>query len=143
MTDREAAARDWLMRNEWRREEIHSMELQLIEMREAVNATVKPPNEVNVQTQPRNVQADKIADIVDFEERIQQKRDYYNQLEAKTIETIGKVDTSKEIILLYRYVYHREWKYIAHRLHYSLPYLYEMHRKALNAIYPYIDFTED
>lgn len=141
MTDREAAARDWLNRHSWRLDEIKGLELQLEEMRAAINKTVKPPKEVSVQTQPRNVQDEKISEIVDFEKRIQSKRDEYNLLQKTTIDTINRLDPSKRIILLYRYIYHRSWRYISGKLHYTESYCFELHVKALNSIYPLIDFS--
>ena len=143
MTDKEAQARDWLKRNDFRLEEIKAMEMELEEMRAAINQTVKPPKDVNVQTQPRNVQDERIAELVDFEKKIQEKRDYYNMLEKTTVDTINRLEPGKRIILLYRYVYHRPWKYIAAKMHYTENYCFEMHLRALRSIYSLIDFTAE
>lgn len=143
MTDKESAAKDWLTRNDWRRNEIRSLELQLEEMRAAVAKMVSPPEEVRVQTQPKNNAAEKIAEIVDFEKQIEVKRAYYKLLEKTTVDTINRLDPTKRILLLYRYVYHRPWKYIARKMHYTEIYCYELHVKALNSIYPLIDFTAE
>ena len=144
MTDREAAAKDWLQRNEFRWNEIKSLELRLEEMRDQVNKSVAEPKEICVQTQPRNVQAEKIADIVDFEKKIVDLRKRYELLEKTTVETIEKLrDPVKVNILLFRYVYHRSWSYIAGKMHYKESYIYALHHKALNSLYPLIDFTAD
>ena len=144
MTDREAAAKDWLQRNEFRWNEIKSLELRLEEMRDQVNKSVAAPKEICVQTQPRNVQAEKIADIVDFEKKIVDLRKRYELLEQTTVETINKLrDPVKENILLFRYVYHRSWSYIAGKMHYKESYIYALHSNALNSLYPLIDFTAD
>lgn len=144
MTDREAAAKDWLSRNEFRWNEIKSLELRLEEMRDQVNKSVAEPKEICVQTQPRNVQAEKIADIVDFEKKIVDLRKHYELLEKTTVETIEKLrDPVKVNILLFRYVYHRSWSYIAGKMHYKESYIYALHHKALNSLYPLIDFTAD
>ena len=144
MTDREAAAKDWLQRNEFRWNEIKSLELRLEEMRDQMNKSVAAPKEICVQTQPRNVQAEKIADIVDFEKKIVDLRKRYELLEQTTVETINKLrDPVKENILLFRYVYHRSWSYIAGKMHYKESYIYARHSKALNSLYPLIDFTAD
>ena len=144
MTDREAAAKDWLQRNEFRWNEIKSLELRLEEMRDQVNKSVAAPKEICVQTQPRNVQAEKIADIVDFEKKIVDLRKRYELLEQTTVETINKLrDPVKENILLFRYVYHRSWSYIAGKMHYKESYIYALHSKALNSLYPLIDFTAE
>lgn len=144
MTDREAAAKDWLSRNEFRWNEIKSLELRLEEMRDQVNKSVAAPKEVCVQTQPRNVQAEKIADIVDFEKKITDMKTRYELLEQTTVDTIEKLkDPVKQNILLFRYVYHRSWSYIADKMHYKESYIFALHLKALNSIYPLIDFTAD
>ena len=144
MTDREAAAKDWLQRNESRWNEIKSLELRLEEMRDQVNKSVAAPKEICVQTQPRNVQAEKIADIVDFEKKINDMKVRYELLEKVTVETIEKLrDPVKENILIFRYVYHRSWSYIAGKMHYKESYIYALHSKALNSLYPLIDFTAD
>ena len=144
MTDREAASKDWLQRNEFRWNEIKSLELRLEEMRDQVNKSVAAPKEICVQTQPRNVQAEKIADIVDFEKKIVDLRKRYELLEQTTVETINKLrDPVKENILLFRYVYHRSWSYIAGKMHYKESYIYALHSKALNSLYPLIDFTAE
>ena len=92
MTDRQAAAKDWLTRNEFRLNEIKSLELRLEEMRDQVNKSVAAPKEICVQTQPRNVQAEKIADIVDFEKKIDDMKVRYELLEKVTVETIEKLN---------------------------------------------------
>ena len=144
MTDREAAAKDWLQRNESRWNEIKSLELRLEEMRDQVNKSVAAPKEICVQTQPRNVQAEKIADIVDFEKKIDDIKVRYELLEKVTVETIEKLrDPVKENILIFRYVYHRSWSYIAGKMHYKESYIFALHQKALNSLYPLIDFTAD
>lgn len=144
MTDREAAAKDWLSRNEFRWNEIKSLELRLEEMRDQVNKSVAEPKEICVQTQPRNVQAEKIADIVDFEKKIVDLRKRYELLEKTTVETIEKLrDPVKVNILLFRYVYHRSWSYIAGKMHYKESYIYALHQKALNSIYPLIEWSAD
>jgi len=144
MTDREAASKDWLSRNEFRWNEIKSLELRLEEMRDQVNRSVAEPKEICVQTQPRNVQAEKIADIVDFEKKIAEMKKRYELLEQTTVRTIGKLkDPVKENILIFRYVYHRSWSYIAGKMHYKESYIYALHLKALNSLYPLIDFTAE
>ena len=144
MTDREAAAKDWLQRNESRWNEIKSLEVRLEEMRDQVNKSVAAPKEICVQTQPRNVQAEKIADIVDFEKKIDDMKVRYELLEKVTVETIEKLrDPVKENILIFRYVYHRSWSYIASKMHYKESYIFALHQKALNSLYPLIDFTAD
>lgn len=144
MTDREAAAKDWLNRNLFRWEEIRALELRLEEMRSNVNRSVAAPKEVCVQTQPRNVQAEKIADIVDFEAKIVEKKRYYYLLEKTTVNTIEKMrDPTAQNILIFRYVYRRSWRYIAGKMHYKEAYIYQLHLKALNKLYPLIDFTAD
>ena len=143
MTDREAAAKEWLNRNEELREEIRVLEMRLEEMRASVNKSVGAPEEIKVQTQPQNNQAEKIADIVDFEKKIDEKRLYYKLLEEKTIETIDRLrDPNKRILLHLRYVHRRSWKYIADKMHLTEAYIYEFHRKALNSLYSVIDWRQ-
>lgn len=141
MTDREAAAKEWLLRNEPVREEIRSLELRLEEMRAAVNKSVGAIQDVKVQTQPQNKQAEKIAEIVDFAEKVQKKREYYQFLEEKTISTIEKIrDPNKRTLLFLRYVYRRSWRHIAAKMHLTESYVYEFHRKALSTLYGVIEW---
>ena len=144
MTDKEAAARDWLNRNEPRRDEIRSLELQLEEMRDRVNKSVGVPKDVVVQTQPRNNQDERIAEIVDFEKKIIEKRYHFELLEQVTKDTIERMNNpTMRMILIYRYLYRRSWRYIAEKMHYKEGYIFELHVKALNAIYPLIDWSAD
>ena len=144
MTDREAAAKEWLNRNEELREEIHVLELRLEEMRASVNKSVGAPEEIKVQTQPQNNQAEKIADIVDFEKKIDAKREYYRMLEQTTIDTIDRMrDPNKRILLYLRYVSRRSWRYIADKMHLTESYVYEFHRKALSSLYSVIEWGKD
>lgn len=144
MTDREAAAKDWLNRNEELREEIRVLEMRLEEMRASVNKSVGAPEEVKVQTQPQNNQAEKIAEIVDFEKKIDEKRKYYYMLEKKTVEVIDRMrDPNKRILLYFRYVNRRSWKYIAEKMHLTESYVYEFHRKALSSLYTVIEWGID
>lgn len=143
MTDKEAAARDWLNRNKWRLDEIKELELKLELMRDNVNKSVSPPQEVKVQTQPRNKQAEKIAEIVDFEKQIEEKRRYYTALQEISVDTICKLrDPTKKVILIYRYIIGEPWKEIAKKTHYTENYCFEMHLRALADLYQYIDFTQ-
>ena len=144
MTDREAAARDWLCRNDWRRDEIRGMILQLEEMRASVNKSVATIQDVKVQTQPKNVQDEKIADIVEFEKKIKEKQDYLNALDESTIKTIEKLkDPTRKIILMYRHIYSRGWGYIAEKLHYTKSYCHAIYYKALDSIYTEIDWSAE
>lgn len=144
MTDKQAAAKEWLNRNEPLRDEIRAMELRIAEMRAAVNNVVTVPKEVSVQTQPKNIQAEKIAEICDFDNKIKAKRLRFEMLQNKTTKTIDQLnDPVKGMILMYRYIYRRSWRYIADKMHYKESYIYEMHLKALTAIYPFIDWAGD
>ena len=144
MTDKQAAAKQWLTRNEPLRDEIRAMELKIQEMRAAVNNVVTVPKEVSVQTQPKNMNAEKIAEICDFDEKIRVKRLRFEMLQDNTAKTIDKLnDPVKGMILHYRYIYRRSWRYIAAQMHYKESYIYEMHLKALTAIYPFIDWAGD
>lgn len=144
MTDREAAARQWIQRHDYLRDEITSLELRLEEMRDQVNKSVAPPKEIIVQTQPRNVQAEKIAEIVDFEKKINEKKRQYQELEKTTIRTIERMnDPVCENILIFRYCYRRSWKYIADKLHYRESYIFSLHSKALEKVYPLIDWAAE
>lgn len=144
MTDKEAAARQWIQRHDYLRDEITSLELRLEEMRDQVNKSVAPPKEIVVQTQPRNVQAEKIAEIVDFEKKINEKKRQYQELEKTTIRTIERMnDPVCENILIFRYCYRRSWKYIADKLHYRESYIFALHSKALEKVYPLIDWAAE
>ena len=102
------------------------------------------PKEIIVQTQPRNVQAEKIAEIVDFEKKINEKKRQYQELEKTTIRTIERMnDPVCENILIFRYCYRRSWKYIADKLHYRESYIFALHSKALEKVYPLIDWAAE
>lgn len=144
MTDREAAARDWLSRNDFRRNEIRALRLQLEEMRASVSKTTATIQEVKVQTQPRNAQDEKIADIVEFEKKIKEKEKILEALDETTIRTIERMkDPTRKIILLYRHIYMRGWGYIAEKLHYTTSYCHAIYYKALDGIYPLIEWSAE
>lgn len=144
MTDKEAAARDWLQRHDYLYQEIRSLELRLEEMRDQVNKSVSPPKDVVIQTQPKNLQAEKIAEIVDFEKKIEEKKELYKELEKKTISTIEKMnDPVMENILIFRYCYRRSWRYIAEKLYYRESYIFALHSKALEKVYQFIDWSAE
>lgn len=143
MTDKEAAARDWLNRNKWREDEIKELELKLEIMRDNVNKTISPPQEIKVQTQPRNKRGEQIAEIVDFEKQIEEKRRYYAALQDESVKTICRLrDATKKTILVYRYIIGLSWKEISKKTHYTESYLYDMHLRALADLYQYIDFSQ-
>lgn len=142
MTDKQAAARDWLQRNQWRKDEIRAMRAKLEAMRESVAKVVAVPNDVKVQTQPGNRSEKAICEIVDFEKEIDDRARYFQELDRMTLVTIGKLNNAQYVYLLTsRYLLEKTWKEIAGELHYTENYCYELHLKALDNIYSYIDFS--
>ena len=144
MTDKQAASKDWLNRNEPLREEIRAMELRIEEMRDQVNKTTQIPKEISVQTQPKNAAAERIAEICDFEKKIAATREQFLLCQKTTTSTIERLnDPIKSRILIYRYIYRRSWRYIAGKMHYKEGYIYELHLKALTALFPFIDWSAE
>lgn len=142
MTDKQAAARDWLQRNDWRADEIHDMQLKIEVMRESVAKSVNVPQENKVQTQPGNSTERMLAEIIDFEKEIENKRLYLAELQRASVDTISKMrDPIKKTLLVYRYIIRKHWREIARELHYTENYCFELHLRALDELYPFIDFS--
>lgn len=143
MTDKQAAAKDWLNRNKGRHDELRAYRLKLEEMRSNASKLVSVPQENKVQTQPNPKHGEIVlVSVLDFERQLQNKIDMLEASDMQTVKTIEKLEVPKErTVLLYRYVCFRSWEYIARRMRYTPNYCQEIHLQALEHIAPLIDYT--
>lgn len=72
--------------------------------------------------------------MVSVEELMQGAIDEYNALALEIAEACEDIDVTLKTIILLRYVKGDSWEQIADQLHYSIAYIYELHRKALDAV---------
>lgn len=143
MTDKAAAAKEWLNRNEDTRIEIHGLLLKLEEMRQAASRLVASVDDNKVQTQPDPRRTEnKILRIVEFEEKICSMRVKLEASDMVTLETIKRLPNAKERqVLMYRYYNGLPWGSIACILNYTENYCFELHRDGLEHIADLIDYT--
>lgn len=143
MTDKQAAARDWLNRNKGKHDEIRAYRLKLEDIRSHASVLVNPPKENKVQTQPDPKRGEKaIISAITFEDQIKQKETQLHLSEVETEKVIAKLPNSKErTVLIYRYLCFKSWEYIARQLHFSIGHCHKIHLEALDHIADLIDYT--
>ena len=143
MTDKQAAARDWLNRNKGKHDEIMAYRLKLEDMRGRASALVNVPKENKVQTQPDPKRGEKsIIAAMAFEQQIKNKEDILQLSDLETEKVIAQLPNSKErTVLIYRYLCYQSWEYIAKAMHFSESYCKEIHMNALENIAPLINYT--
>ena len=145
MTDKQAAAKEWLNRNFQELEEIRALELKLSTMRENVGNLTAQASEVKVQKQPNpHAVENSIISLVAFSETIENKKARLFASEQITMNTILKLEglTLEKTVLIYRYLCCLPWKEIAAKMNYTENYLHEIHMRALTAIADKIDYTQ-
>ena len=143
MTDKQAAAKDWLNRNFNAYEEVRALKMKLREMRAGAGNLTSRAEEVKVQKQP-NPKAieNEILAIVEFANIIQQKEKTIFASDLETARVINELSEVKEkTILIYRYLCFLPWEQIAKRMNFSVNYCQELHMRALDHIYEHINFT--
>lgn len=143
MTEKQAAAKNWLNRNYNLHEEIRALKLKLDEMRESANQITGKVEEVRVQTQPDPKSGEsRILSIVEFSQEVESRAEKLRQSDIETMHVIIKLEDVKErMILIYRYLLYKSWSYISKRLNYSESYCHEIHSAALTKIADLIDYT--
>lgn len=143
MTDKQAAARDWLNRNKGKHDEIRAYRLKLEEIRDRASALIHVPQEIKVQTQPDPKRGEKsIIAALEFEKQVKVKEDMLQLSDLETEKVIAQLTDSKErTVLIYRYLCYKSWEYIARHMHFSVNYCQEIHMNALEHIAPLINYT--
>lgn len=143
MTDKQAAARDWLNRNKGRHDEIKAYRLKLEDMRGRASVLVNSPQENKVQTQPDPKRGEKaILAALAFEDQIKQKELQLQMSDLESEKVIARLANGKErTILIYRYLCFKSWEYIARQMHFTVNYCQRIHMDALDHIAPLIDYT--
>ena len=114
MTDKAAAAKDWLNRNYSKHEEIQALRMKLEDMRAGSVKAVSVPEADKVQTQPDPKSGENyILAIVTFEEMVSQKERQLRLSDLETARTIDLVpDPIQRAILIYRYLSYQHWNHI-------------------------------
>lgn len=143
MTDKQAAARDWLNRNKGKHDEMQAYRMKLDDLRSRANTLIAGANENKVQTQPDPKRGEKyILAAMSFEKQLKQKEQLLQLSELETEKVISKLPNSKErTVLIYRYLCYKSWSYIAKQMHFAANYCQEIHMDALEHIAPLIDYT--
>lgn len=143
MTDKAAAAKDWLNRNYSKHEEIQALRMKLEDMRAGSVKAVSVPEADKVQTQPDPKSGENyILAIVTFEEMVSQKERQLHLSDLETARTIDLVpDPIQRAILIYRYLSYQHWNHISKVMGYSEGHLFKLHEDALEAIADKINYT--
>ena len=142
MTDKQAQAKDWLNRNQWKHDEIRALYLKLEDMRAGSVKAVSADAD-KVQTQPNPKRGENfILAIVSFEEMIKQKERQMHLSDLETARTIDKLTDARErTILILRYLSYLSWPVIAKRMSYSEKTCMRCHEDALEHIADLINYT--
>lgn len=143
MTDKQAAAKDWLNRNFNAYKEVRALKLKLREMRAGAGNLTSRAEEVKVQKQPNpKAYENEIISIIEFAKLIDEKEKRIFASDLETANTINKLEDVKEkTILIYRYLCFLPWEQIANRMNFSVNYCQELHMRALDHVYEQINFT--
>lgn len=143
MTDKQAAARDWLNRNQFKHDEIRALYLKLEDMRSGSLKAVSVSDADKVQKQPDPKRGEYfILSIVEFEELIKKKENQVHLSDMETARTIDKLPEARErTILILRYLNYLSWPLIAKRLAYSEKTCQRIHEDALEHIADLINYT--
>lgn len=143
MTDKQAAAKDWLNRNQYKHDEIRALYLKLEDMRSGSVKAVSIPDADKVQTQPNPKRGENfILSIVSFEEMIKAKERQMHLSDLETARTIDKLaDARERTILILRYLSYLSWPVIAKRMSYSEKTCQRVHEDALDHIADIINYT--
>lgn len=143
MTDKAAAAKDWLNRNYSKHEEIQALRMKLEDMRAGSVKAVSVPEADKVQTQPDPKSGENyILAIVTFEEMVNQKERQLHLSDLETARTIDLLaDSMERTVLIYRYLSYQHWNRISNMMGYSERHLYEIHENALEHIADKINYT--
>lgn len=143
MTDKQAAAKDWLNRNQYKHDEIQALYMKLEDMRAGQLKAVSVPDADKVQTQPNPKRGENyILSIVTFEDMIKRKEKEMHASDLETGRAIDKLpDTTERTILIYRYLMYMPWAQISKAMGYSEGYLFRLHEDALEHIAGVIDYT--
>ena len=143
MTDKQAQAKDWLNRNQYKHDEIRALYLKLEEMRSGSVKAVSVPDADKVQTQPDPKRGENfILSIVAFEEMIKQKERQMHLSDLETARAIDKLPEARErTVLILRYLSYLPWERIARRLSYSEKTCQRIHEDALEHIADLINYT--
>lgn len=143
MTDKQAAAKDWLNRNQYKHDEIQALYMKLEDMRAGQLKAVSVPDADKVQTQPDPKRGENfILSIVAFEEMIKRKEKEMHASDLETGRAIDKLaDTKERTLLIYRYLMYLPWPQISKKMGYAESYLYKLHEDALENIANLINYT--
>ena len=143
MTDKQAAAKDWLNRNQYKHDEIRALYLKLEDMRSGSVKAVSIPDADKVQTQPNPKRGENyILSIVTFEEMIKRKEKEMHASDLETGRAIDKLPKANErTLLIYRYLMYLPWPQISKKMGYAESYLYKLHEDALENIAEVIDYS--
>ena len=145
MTEKQAAAKEWLNRNFQEVEEIRALELKLSTMRGSIGNLTAAVADVKVQKQPNpHAVENSIISLVAFADAIEAKKARLYASEQNTLAAIEKLEGMplEKTLLVYRYLCCLPWKDISKRMNYTENYLHEIHMKALSAIADKIDYTQ-
>lgn len=143
MTDKQAAAKEWLNRNFNQHEEIRALYMKLEEMRAGSVKAVAVPENDKVQTQPDPHRGENyILSIVAFEEMVKNKERQLNLSDLETARAIDKLPNPKQrTVLIYRYLCRLKWSRIARQMNYTENYCQELHAAALESVADVINYT--
>ncbi len=144
MTEKQAAAKEWLNRNFCKHEELQALYMKLDDMRAgSVKAVAAPAEGEKVQTQPNPKSGENyILSIVTFEEMIKQKERQLHLSDLETARTIDKLTSAAErAVLIYRYLCYLHWPEIARKMAYCERRCHELHDDALAHIAELINYT--
>ena len=143
MTERQLYSKDWLNRMYRVAMHIESLETKRDLVISSLSGIGKYNDEfIPTQTGENSVETKHLSYSYYSEliEKEQKKLSSEDIRTSKVIEMLGSTpdDDTMKTILNYRYLSRLTWDAISQKTNFSLPWIYELHRKSLTKIYPFI-----
>lgn len=137
MTDNQFEAKEWLNRMFKASEEIESIKRTLETILADMGGVIK--YEVDFPSRNPKSTENKLLRYSQVHAELDKKQEELNREDARTARIIDNLsDRKQRIVLRDRYINRLSWRKIAKAENYSEARLYEIHREALENIWPYI-----
>jgi len=138
MIEKIERAKEWLMRARHAQRELNNLLVQRQHARERLLSITAPPSRERVSGSRNVHKYDLIAELND---EIEQEIKELSRIQAEAMRAIRRVrDERFRILLRCYYVEMLTLEQTAERMHYNFDYLRKLHREALEAIAPLIQY---
>ena len=143
MTDKQLYSKDWLNRMYRVAMHIESLETKREQVLSSLSgigrydADFIPAQTGQNSTETKNLSYSYYSELIEKEQKKLANEDIRT---SKVIEMLGNTpeDDTMKTVLNHRYLSRLSWEVVSEKMNYSLSRIYELHRKSLTKIYPFI-----